>query len=250
MGDRVQVEVIDRLTGERRVENCPLPLEIGKKPQAQNHIQLDPRYTTVSRIHGRLEQRGPDLVYVDCSSNGTIVGGKHLKGTEVALTGDEVIQIENYELRLIKAVQLLVKHTGPNLRPRSEFSLEPGESLLIRNTDSSIALMEPVGPETDGVAARLSFDGAAIILEIDDPALAAEVKRNNSPITGTRVEARVFDVLSIRGDRLELLQPNHQKIVCGNPECHLLNDLPYEENCVWCGYYLAASGSFTRVTPP
>jgi len=250
MGDRVQVEVIDRLTGERRVENCPLPLEIGKKPQAQNHIQLDPRYTTVSRIHGRLEQRGPGLVYVDCSSNGTIVAGKHLKGAEVALSGGEAIQIENYELRLIKAVPLLVKHTGPNLRPRSEFAVEAGQSLLIKAADTSIALMEPVGEESEGVAARLTFDGAAVVLEIEDPALAAGVKRNNSPISGTRVEARFFDVLSIRGDRLELLQPDHQKIVCGNPECHLLNDLPYEENCVWCGYYLAASGSFTRVTPP
>lgn len=55
MGDHIQVEVTDRLTGERRVESCKLTLEIGKKPQAPNRILLDDKYRTISRIHGRLE---------------------------------------------------------------------------------------------------------------------------------------------------------------------------------------------------
>lgn len=250
MGDRVQIEVIDRLTGERRVESRPLPLEIGKKPQADNHILLDPGYTTISRIHGRLEQRGSGLVYVDDSSNGTTVAGNLVKGGEVALKGGETIQIENYELRIVEATPLIVKHTGPNLQPRSQIMLEPGQSALIKTTETGIALAGAGEEPVDGVLGRVTFDGAGVVLELEDPALVAEVKRNNGPVGGARVEARIFDVLSIRGDRLELMQPNHEKIVCGNPECHLLNDLPYEENCVWCGYYLAASGSFTRVTLP
>lgn len=249
MEDRVQVEVVDRLTGERRVESCPLPLEIGKKPQAENHILLDPRYTTISRIHGRLEKRDGGLVYVDCSSNGTRAGGKLLKGAEVTLTGDETIQIENYELRIIKSASLMVKQTGPNLQPRAEVTLEPGQSLAIKSKDRGIELVEG-GADQEGVIGRLTYDGAAIVLELDDAAGLSQVTRNNGPVSSPRIEARMFDVLAIRGDRLELLQPDHQKIVCGNPECHLLNDLPYEENCVWCGYYLAASGSFTRVTLP
>lgn len=250
MDDRVQVEVTDRLTGERRVENCPLPLEIGKKPQAENHILLDARYATISRVHGRLERRGQGLVYIDESSNGTTIAGKLVKGAERALKGGEAIQIENYELRIIEAVPLLVKHTGPNLQPRGEFSLAPGSSLLITTTDTAVEVKEPDGEGSDGVAGRLTYDGAHVVLELNEPELVALVKRNNGPIKDVRVEANMFDVLAIRGDRLELLQPNHQKIVCGNPECHLLNELPYEENCIWCGYYLAASGSFTRVTLP
>ena len=88
------------------------------------------------------------------------------------------------------------------------------------------------------------------MLELFDAALTEAVTVNNGPVRNARVEARPFDVIAIKGDRLELLQPNHEKIVCGNPECHLLNNLPFEENCTWCGYYLAASGSFTRVTLP
>ena len=83
MGDTIQVEVVDRLTGARRVESCRLPLEIGKKPEAASHILLDAKYPTISRIHGRLEQRGAVLVYVDCSSNGTTIAGELLKGRDL-----------------------------------------------------------------------------------------------------------------------------------------------------------------------
>lgn len=249
MGDTIQVEVIDRLTGERRVEQCRLPLEIGKKPDAENAILLDPKYRTVSRIHGRLEQRGSGLVYVDCSSNGTTVAGELVKGQDRPLSGGETLQIENYELRLLDITPLQVKHTGPNLLPRKELSLAPGRTVLVKATDAGLELVE--GPEEmEGAAGRLSYDGSRITLELLDPALVDAVTVNNGPVTSVYVEARPFDVIGIKGERLELLQPNHDKIVCGNPECHLLNDLPFEENCVWCGYYLAASGSFTRVTIP
>jgi FHA domain len=249
MGDTIQVEVVDRLTGARRVESCRLPLEIGKKPDAASHILLDAKYSTISRIHGRLEQRGAVLVYVDCSSNGTTIAGELLKGRDRELNGGETLQIENYDLRILDVVLLQVKHTSPNLLPRQELSLEPGKSVLVRNVDGTLALTEDPG-EADGAAARLSYDGVSIVLELFEAELTQAVTVNNGPVRGARVEARPFDVIAIKGDRLELLQPNHEKIVCGNPECHLLNNLPFEENCTWCGYYLAASGSFTRVTLP
>jgi hypothetical protein len=249
MGDTIQVEVIDRLTGERRVEQCRLPLEIGKNPDAENAILLDPKYRTVSRVHGRLEQRGSSLIYVDCSSNGTTVAGRLIKGQDLPLQGGETLQIENYELRLLDANPLQIKHTGPNLLPRTELSLVPGQSLLVIRTDTGIELAEAPG-EPEAAIARLTYDGSRITLELNDPALIDAITVNNGPVSNVNVEARPFDVISIKGDRIELLQPNHEKIVCGNPECHLLNDLPFEENCTWCGYYLAASGSFTRVTLP
>jgi hypothetical protein len=249
MGDTIQIEVLDRLTGERRVEQCRLPLEIGKKPEAEHAILLDPKYQTISRIHGRLERRGATVVYMDCSSNGTRVAGQLLKGGDVVLEGGETLQIENYELRLLDTVVLQIKHTGPNLLSRKELSLEPGQSLLVKRADTGIELAEGADAGGDAIG-RLTYDGSGITLELRDPALVGAVTVNNGPVRNVRVEARPFDVIGIMGDRLELLQPDHQKIVCGNPECHLLNDLPFEENCTWCGYYLAASGSFTRVTLP
>lgn len=250
MGGSIQIEVVDRLTGERRVEDCRLPLEIGKKPEAANHIQLDPKYRTVSRVHGRLEQRDNGLVYVDCSSNGTTIAGRLLKGEERALKGGETLKIENYDLYILDSAPLLVKHTAPTMVPRGEFALPPGKLMHLSVDADGVHLAEA---ETEGegqVAAILSFDGSHVILDIQDADLVEAVTLNNGPVTGMHVEARPFDVIGVRGDRLELLKPDHDKIVCGNPDCHLLNDLPYEENCTWCGYYLAASGSFTRVTPP
>lgn len=249
MGDAIQVEVVDRLTGERRVDRCRLPLEIGKKPEAENAILLDAKYRTVSRIHGRLERRGADLVYTDCSSNGTTVAGRLLKEEELPLQGGETLQIENYELRVLDVAPLLVKHTAPNLLPRQELSLEAGRSLFVRAADAGIALIESTA-EPDESAGRITYDGSRITIALSDPELANTTTLNNAAVGGMTAEARPFDVIAIKGDRLELLRPNVQKIVCGNPECHLLNDLPFEENCTWCGYYLAASGSFTRVTLP
>jgi FHA domain len=249
MGDHIEVEVIDQLTGERRVESCELPLEIGKKPEAPNRILLDSKYRTISRIHGRLEQRGPQLVYTDCSSNGTRIGGDLLKGQDRPLTGSEALQIENYTLRLIQATPLLIKHTSANLIARAELSLVPGRSLLVRKSNGTIELVDGEQDE-QGAAGRIRYDGGVIILDLLDPSLLDALKVNNAPVPSGHVEAQPFDVIAIGGERLELLQPDHDKIVCGNPECHLLNDLPFEENCKWCGYYLAASGSFTRVTLP
>lgn len=249
MGDHIQVEVIDRLTGERRVESCELPLEIGKKPEAPNRILLDAKYRTISRIHGRLEQRGPQLVYTDCSSNGTMIAGALLKGQDLLLTGGETLQIENYVLRFVQATPLLIKHTRSDLIARAELQLLPGRSLLLRKANVAIEFVDGE-QEGQGAVGRIRYDGGAVFLDLLDPSLVEAVVVNNAPVPNAHVEAQPFDVIAIGGERLELLQPDHEKIVCGNPECHLLNDLPFEENCKWCGYYLAASGSFTRVTLP
>lgn len=249
MGDTVQVEVVDRLTGERRVDLCRLPLEIGKKPESENAVWLDAKYRTVSRIHGRLERRGANLVYIDCSSNGTRVAGRIVKGEEHALQDEQTLQIENYELRILDVAPILIKHTNPSLLPRQEVFLEPGSFLFVHTTETGIELVK-AAEEPDGAAGRITYDGSRITFELSDPALANATTLNNAPVHTAKTEGRPFDVIAIKGDRLELLLPNEEKIVCGNPGCHLLNDLPFEENCTWCGYYLAASGSFTRVTLP
>ena len=86
-------------------------------------------------------------------------------------------------------------------------------------------------------------------LVVLDPALVTTLSVNRARPPGATHQARLNDVVGLGADRFEILQPDMPKIVCGNPACHLLNDLPFEENCTWCGFYLAASGSFTRVTP-
>jgi hypothetical protein len=249
MRDSVEIEVLDRLTGVRKVEKCRLPLEIGKRPQGDSFILLDSGYPTISRIHGRLEDRDGQLVYTDCSSNGSKIAGRFLRSEERVFKTGETLQIENYDLRLVAPAHLQLKHTSASLLVRGEHHVMAGDSLFLKISDDKVEVIS-AAEEASDISGRITFNGAGIVFEISDPALVELMTLNRGPVAGARFEARPFDVVGIRDDRIELLMPNHQKIVCGNPKCHLLNDLPYEENCVWCGFYLAASGSFTRVTPP
>ncbi len=253
MGQSIHVEILDRLTGTRTVEHCELPLEIGKQPTAQNHILLDAKYPTISRVHGKLSVSGPDLIYADCSSNGTKIDGTLLKGAERKIKRGEIFQIENYDIKVLDTSPVLIKHTGPTLNELSQSKVEAGETLLLTQANNQLAIL-PASQQDDvdqseaTIVGKLTLEGDRIVLEISDEALLKTVTVNRSPVEANKTEAQIFDVIGVGGDRIEVLRSNHEKIVCGNPACHLLNDLPYEENCIWCGYYLAASGSFTRVT--
>jgi FHA domain len=249
MGRKVHIEVFDRLTGERNVAEYELPIEIGKQPTTTEAITLDPKYQTISRIHGLIEERGQDIVYTDCSSNGTTIAGLVIKGAPHRLERSDIIGIENYNLRLVELVPIVVKHTGPALEDISHIHLVPGQSMLLTRNEGSLNLM--IGEDAgDGeIVARGKSDSTGIAFEVLDEQLLATFSVNKALVHSAKANTKLFDVVSIGGDRFELLTHGHEKIICGNPDCNLLNDLPFEENCIWCGYYLAAAGGFTRVTP-
>lgn len=259
MDARVEIEVVDRLTGVARIETCTLPVEIGKQPKATSNISLDSKYTTISRIHGTIEFSDGQYFFTDESSNGTTIGGETITGERREIVPGVAFQIENYNIRIVSSSPVLLKHTDQALKQFGEYGIDDVASYRIFRDGDHVRLEREVtgtqnetsGDGGDAALGRLRIRDAGVVLELNAAAEGdPEIRVNNAPVSGASIEVRVFDVIGIGADRIEVLQKGHNKIVCGNSECHLLNDLPYEENCVWCGYYLASSGSFTRVTPP
>ncbi len=249
MSDGIKLDIHDRKTGDRRIENTGLPVEIGKSPSGANGIVLGDDRPTVSRRHGRIERRGAELRYIDTSSNGTTIDGQLIKGGERTIEAGELIFIEDYAIQIVGQETVSLKCTDAQLAPLADLRIATDESCLVCQDGETFTLKKKVADQ-DGadVVLEMSFDGAVFLVESRSDENAPEVRLNNRSVN-LPARANLGDVVTIGANRIELLGGGQQKIVCGNPECHLLNDLPFEENCVWCGYYLAASGSFTRVTP-
>ena len=250
MSDGIKLEVHDHKTGVRRTEEADLPIEIGKSPGGPNRIILAADRQTISRSHGRLERHGADLTYIDTSSNGTTVGGQLIKGGQCRVDAGDLITIEDYAIRIVGQEAVTLKLTDAKLAQLSDIRVATDESCVVVGDGGSLSFRK--GDADNGVSdaaiLELSFDGAAFTVDSNLDADAPEILINNRAVN-LPARASPGDVLLVGQDRIEVLRGGQEKIVCGNPSCHLLNDLPFEENCVWCGYYLAASGSFTRVTP-
>ncbi len=247
MSERIKLEIHDRKSGDRQTQAVSMPVEFGKFPQSASAIKLAPDRETISRIHGHIEQAADGLYYVDTSSNGSKVAGERIKNDKRRLQPGDVIEIEQYEITLLESHALALKMTKASLAPISELSLDADESCVVVNEGGAYAL-KPAATDDEPLA-LLNSNGSR--LNISQPAgvKSANIRINNRTVT-LPAQASPGDVIAIDNYRIEVLMRGKEKIVCGNPECHLLNDLPFEENCSWCGYYLAASGSFTRVTPP
>lgn len=253
MSEMIGLEVRDRKTGSTRVELVRLPVDFGKSPTGPNVIKFPSDRETISRQHGHLH-RGPEgLVYVDKSSNGSSVAGERVKNAAKPVRVGDVIAIEDFEIRIIPTEDMVLKLTDDALAPIDELVVTPGSVCMLERTGKALSLKAgaDVGQDggTDSQILKLSFDGGRITLEAVGGDATPKILINNRAVE-LPAKALSGDVVAIEGMRLEVLSRGQEKIVCGNPECRLLNDLPFEENCIWCGFYLAASGSFTRVTPP
>lgn len=250
MSNEIKLEIHDRKTGDRRIEEAELPVEIGKSPSGPSRIVLAADRQTVSRSHGRLELRDANLTYIDTSSNGTTVSGQLIKGGERRVGAGDLIAIEDYAIRILSQLAITLKLTDAKLAQLSDMRVGTDQSSVVTRVGDALALHK--GDAGDGLSdtaiLELSFDGAAVTVEAKNDADGLDVRINNRAVD-LPAQASPGDVVSVGQNRIEILSVGQEKIVCGNPSCHLLNDLPFEENCVWCGYYLAASGSFTRVTP-
>ena len=75
MQEKLYLGVRNNATGDYYVVACSLPVQIGKQHDVKNQVLLDPRYRTISRIHGMIERTQRGYVYTDSSANGSRVGG-------------------------------------------------------------------------------------------------------------------------------------------------------------------------------
>lgn len=251
MSDRIKLEIFDRKTGERRIEETSLPAEIGKSPGGPNRIVLAADRPTISRSHGRFERRGDELRFVDTSSNGTTVGAERIKGIECRIRPEDEITIEDYAIRVVVEQTIALKLTDMKLTQLADKRVAAGGACIVTRDVGAFALQRPdeLDDSAGSTVLELSFDGAAVSIDPKAGADVPEIRINNRTVS-LPARASPGDVILVGDNRIEVLRSGQEKIVCGNTSCHLMNDLPFEENCVWCGYYLAASGSFTRVTPP
>lgn len=249
MGQRVYIEVFDRITGEKYIAHGVLPLQIGKKPESENHICLDPKYETISRVHGLLKAEDDHLLFIDQSSNGTLVNGVFLRDSASRVSKKDIIQIENYNLRLVDFAPFIIKHTLPDLSEVSELAITAGLEAEIALVEGGMKLRNPVQtmPEESTKILRIWFEEQNIYCEQTQSSSDNIVILNKAVVPEGAFKVNPFDVLEIDGQRFEFLTPDEPKIVCGNVSCHLLNELDFEENCKWCGYHLAGAGGLTRV---
>lgn len=253
MSDLIGLEIRDRKTGSSRVEMVQLPVDFGKSPSGPNVVKFPSDRETISRQHGRLHRGAEGFVYADTSSNGSSVAGERIKDAAKPVRVGDVIGIEDFEIRIVPTNDMVLKLTDDALAPIDELMMMPGSVCALERAGETWSLKSGADGSQDGVPSqpvlKLSFDGGRLTVEAGGGDAPSKILINNRAVS---LPAKVSsgDVVAIEGKRLEVLSRGQEKIVCGNPECRLLNDLPFEENCIWCGFYLAASGSFTRVTPP
>lgn len=249
MAQKVYIELFDRLTQTKTMHSVTLPIQIGKSVEASNDILLDAKYETISRIHGRIEEDGDQFLYVDDSTNGSSVNGVLLKGAASRISKKDVIRIQNYNLRFVDVEPLIVKHTLGDLTDIGARELLPGMDIGIKSDSGSLTLEDFAADDaqSDWIAKLRYASGDEVTCAILAGAQGHNFKVNNIEQPDQAFDIKAFDVLSINGNRFEVLKFNEPKIVCGNEECHLLNDLNYEEGCQWCGFHLTAAGGRTRV---
>ena len=265
MQEKLYLGVRNHTTGDYFVAACSLPAQIGKQHDVNNQVLLDPKYRTISRIHGMIERTSRGFVYTDSSANGSRVGGLVVRDSRVALAPTFQIEIENYTIARVEAQPFVVLSTNAALRELQTFELLPGRGIGV----GSLRALRRASPqrqatvdERDAAHELVDFNrwtewGMPVLgrFEVTDnqPVWVANddggdaVRKNKAPITQERTPLVSLDVIEIEGTRIEILHPHESRIVCGYDRCHLLNPPPLEANCRFCGHHLANSGGFSRL---
>lgn len=87
-------------------------ITIGRNPQSSIVISED--YDIVSNDHAEIVQEGNDLIFIDHSSNGTIINGQKIQGKTVNIyLGDKIVLAGVYEL----SWNIINKYVVPVGRP-------------------------------------------------------------------------------------------------------------------------------------
>ena len=265
MQEKLYLGIKNHATGDYFVAACSLPAQIGKQHDVNNQILLDPKYRTISRIHGMIERTSRGFVYTDSSANGSRVGGLVVRDSRVALAPTFQIEIENYTISRVEVHVFTVLSTTAGLKELQTLELLPGRGLGVgeaRSINKKNPARIPAINANDGshemidlnrwtewdlpLIGRLEVaDQQAVWVAAD--AQTVPVRKNKSPITQARTPLASLDVIEIDGTRIEILKPHESRIVCGYDRCHLLNPPPLEANCRFCGHHLANSGGFSRL---
>ncbi len=253
MQDKIYLGVRNHTTGDYYVAACVLPVQIGRDKNANNQILLDWRYPTISRVHGTIEKSSRGLVYRDQSANGSRVGGLVVRDSQVGLSPQFQIEIENYTISRVEVEPYVIIGTDADLVVQQSIELLPGRGVGVASHGAQrgeplfhlLDLNRWIEGEMPQVGKFEVIDHQPVWVMASDA--SAKVLRNKSPIVQARTPLTSLDVLEIDGWRFELLLPHDSRIVCGYERCHLLNPPPLEANCRFCGRHLANSGGFSRI---
>jgi hypothetical protein len=248
MHNTIFIGVLDRTTNEYYVAACKPPVLIGRGDDLGNQILTDPKYSTVSRLHGVIEQASYGFTYTDRSKRGSRVGGLLLRGSRSALGNGVEIQIENYTLSIVEASPLIVVHTDPALLELNRALLLPGRGLGIKRggTGLTLADLNRWTEWGDVMLAHLEMAGEGASLVLERPELQASSKINKAPLQSTKVAFRGGDVIEIDRQRFEIHEPGANQLVCSNAACNLINPFQHEANCRWCGWHLGSTAPVSR----
>ena len=126
MQEKLYLGVKNHATGDYFVAACSLPAQIGKQHDVNNQVLLDPKYRTISRIHGMIERTTRGFVYTDSSANGSRVGGLVVRDSRVALSSSFQIEIENYTISRVETHPFVVLSTNAELKELQSLELLPG----------------------------------------------------------------------------------------------------------------------------
>lgn len=253
MQDKIYLGVKNHTTGDYYVTACALPVQIGRDKNANNQILLDWRYPTISRVHGTIETSARGLIYRDQSANGSRVGGLVVRDSQVGLSPQFQIEIENFTISWVEVEPFVIIGTDRELVVQQSIELLPGRGVGVapRNPsgrDAQFQLLDLnrwIEGEMPQVGKFEVIDHQSVWVMAADT--NAKVLRNKSPVTQVRTPLVSLDVVEIDGWRFEILLPHESRIVCGYNHCHLLNPPPLEANCRFCGRHLANSGGFSRI---
>ena len=265
MQEKLYLGVKNHASGDYFVTACSLPAQIGKQHDVNNQVLLDPKYRTISRIHGMIERTTRGFVYTDSSGNGSRVGGLVVRDSRVSLSPAFQIEIENYTISRVEVQPFIILSTNDKLAQLQTLELLPGRGLgvgdvraLNKKHPHRVAAVDAqeASHELLDLNRWTEWDmpliGRLELVEqqpvwVSDQDSSAKVRRNKAPLAQPRTPLTALDVIEVDGTRIEILTHHESRIVCGYDRCHLLNHPPLEANCRFCGHHLANSGGFSRL---
>jgi hypothetical protein len=267
MHDNIYLGIKNHDTGDFYVTACTLPAQIGRQHDMRNQVLLDPKYRTISRIHGLIERTSRGFVYTDSSTSGSRVGGLVVRNSRVALPPNFEIEIENYSVSRVEITPFVILSTTAKLDEVQRLDVLPGRGVAVaeinaimqRYPDRSLAVQASganlelldlnrwTNWEIETVGRFELTDNRPVWVMSERSRIA--VRRNKSVVQKTQERTRlaVLDVIEIGPMRFEVLHPREPRVVCGYERCHLLNPPPLEANCRFCGRHLANAGGFSRI---
>lgn len=270
MQEKVYLGIKNHDTGDYYVTACSLPAQIGRQHDMRNQVLLDPKYRTISRIHGMIERTSRGFVYTDSSTSGSRVGGLVVRDSRVALPPTFHIEIENYTISRVDITPFVIYATTDKLQEVEALEVLPGRGVGIASRSEVAAAHKRYGTQKPAsstppseyqlldlnrwtewdipTVGRFEATDAAPVW-LGDGQQRVQVRRNKSPIPAQqeRTPLNALDVLEIGAMRFEVLHIHERGVVCGYDRCHLLNPPPLEANCRFCGRHLANAGGFSRI---